>query len=154
MEAEVPASLQAALPAGADSLVAPDTIADAHELTAPGAYLLLIGLEGPVTVKAAAFPETTLAPGWYIYAGSAHGPGGLRARIARHFRADKPVRWHVDQVSTRAAGLAAAAYRNASECALVDRLLDARGFTVPAPGFGSSDCRLCTAHLLAWSARR
>jgi hypothetical protein len=38
------------------------------------------------------------------------------------------------------------------ECDLLDRLLKAPGAVVPVPGFGSSDCRTCPAHLVALPA--
>lgn len=34
------------------------------------------------------------------------------------------------------------------ECAIVAAIGALPGVTVPAPGFGSSDCRVCPAHLL------
>ena len=43
-----------------------------------------------------------LAPGCYVYAGSARGPGGIRARVRRHLRPDKTPHWHIDQVTAYA----------------------------------------------------
>ncbi len=34
------------------------------------------------------------------------------------------------------------------ECDLLARVLDIPGASVPVPGFGSSDCRACPAHLV------
>jgi Uri superfamily endonuclease len=104
----------------------------------PGAYALLITL-----AKATA----GFAPGRYAYLGSARGPGGIRARCARHLRKDKTPHWHVDRL-TVAADVVALAIMNGGECNLTERLL-AAGATVPVPGFGSSDCRSCPAHLVA-----
>ncbi|MCP5395844.1 MAG: GIY-YIG nuclease family protein [Sphingomonadaceae bacterium] len=92
----------------------------------------------------------TLPPGTYIYAGSANGPGGMRARLRRHFRKDKALRWHVDELSVRASSMAALAIEGGSECAIVEALLASGRFTIPLPGFGSSDCKACAAHLLAY----
>jgi Uri superfamily endonuclease len=104
----------------------------------PGAYALLITL---------ARPAAGFAPGRYAYLGSARGPGGIRARCARHLRQDKVLRWHVDRL-TVTADVAALAIMNGDECNLTERLL-AHGAHAPVPGFGSSDCRNCPAHLVA-----
>jgi Uri superfamily endonuclease len=40
-----------------------------------------------------------LPAGRYLYCGSAKGPGGLKARLSRHMRRGKSVRWHVDQLT-------------------------------------------------------
>ena len=40
----------------------------------------------------------TIEPGFFIYVGSAFGPGGLKARVGRHFRTEKRLRWHIDYV--------------------------------------------------------
>ena len=72
-----------------DSAVPPD----------PGAYLLLIELAAPLALGIPRFGAAILPPGRYAYGGSAYGPGGLRARIGRHLRRDKPLRWHVDRLT-------------------------------------------------------
>ncbi len=104
----------------------------------PGAYALLITL---------AKETAGFAPGRYAYLGSARGPGGIRARCARHLRKDKVLRWHVDRL-TVAADVAALAVIDGGECNLTEQLL-ANGAQAPVPGFGSSDCRSCPAHLVA-----
>jgi len=58
----------------------------------PGAYILSIDLAVPLALDIPKFGAATLAPGRYAYCGSAYGPGGLRARIARHLRRDKSKR--------------------------------------------------------------
>jgi Uri superfamily endonuclease len=67
-------------------------------------------------------------------------------------RRDKRHHWHVDHLV--AAGRVAGFWGRpgARECDLVRRLLTVRGVEVPAPGFGSSDCRTCAAHLLSLAA--
>lgn len=115
---------------------------------APGAYVLAIVLAKHLCLNQSHFAGYTLAPGTYVYCGSAYGPGGIRARVARHLRRDKPLRWHVDeltggnrinQVGIRIGG---------RECDLVDEILSVGGKSV-LRGFGSSDCSRCPAHLLA-----
>ena len=114
----------------------------------PGVYALLLLLRGPATVRVRG-RAWRLELGCYVYVGSARGPGGLRARIARHVASEKRVRWHVDQLTSGAAELACVVYAEAAarECVLVPHL-ERLGFGHPVPGFGSSDCRNCRSHLL------
>lgn len=115
----------------------------------PGAYLLLIALPVPLCVVLPHRRATTLPPGRYLYAGSARGPGGLRARLARHLRADKKPHWHIDRLTAAGTVEGAWVIPGGSECALVAALAH---LPVPLPGFGSSDCRTCVSHLLHWPA--
>lgn len=112
-----------------------------------GAYVLLIELDRALALDLPGKLAAVLAPGRYLYCGSARGAGGLRARVGRHFRREKPVRWHIDRLT--GAGRLAGAWiiPDGDECAAVAALA---GLPVPVPGFGSSDCRDCTSHLLAW----
>jgi len=117
-----------------------------------GAYLLLLRLPRPVAIRGRPSWPESLTMSWYLYAGNAHGPGGLRGRLSRHFRAPKTAHWHIDRL-TAEAELHAIAYPGRNECDLVAALETLSGITIPAPGFGSSDCRTCRSHLLAWRAR-
>lgn len=115
-----------------------------------GAYILLIKVRSQLSIGYGK-RSAVLAPGWYIYAGSANGPGGLRARLGRHFKKAKPVRWHVDQL-TITNEVRAIAMPGWSECALVAALCKSGRFSPPLEGFGSSDCRTCESHLLEFTA--
>ncbi|WP_457798687.1 GIY-YIG nuclease family protein [Methylocystis sp. S23] len=110
---------------------------------APGAYALWLRLGSPLTVKAGG-SAAILEPGDYLYCGSANGPGGLRARLARHMRQEKRAHWHVDQLTAAGEILGAFVVAGGSECALNAALSD---FPTPLPGFGSSDCPRCVSHL-------
>jgi Uri superfamily endonuclease len=111
----------------------------------PGAYALLVAVSQPVPLPPRL--AAILTAGRYLYVGSACGPGGIRARCARHLR-PKPRRWHVDWLTESARTIAALALPGGDECAVVDMLRRRPGFSLPVAGFGSSDCRLCPAHLL------
>jgi Uri superfamily endonuclease len=115
---------------------------------AKGAYALLIRLDRAVEVLLPKPGFVRLPPGWFVYCGSAKGPGGLRARLRRHFRTDKTERWHVDRLTIRAAEMAAVPVCGGEECRLVSRLLRSPAFEVAVAGFGSSDCAVCESHLL------
>ena len=83
-------------------------------------------------------------PGVYFYVGSAQR--NLAARIERHARRDKPLRWHIDYLSSQATMLGAIILpgTRSRECELA-RELRSR-FASIVPGFGASDCR-CPGHL-------
>ena len=110
-----------------------------------GAYLLLLELNTPIGLVITSFSGIELAAGAYIYAGSAHGPGGLKSRLARHLRRDKRRHWHIDHLTGIASSILAYAVPDGSECALVRSLLESDQYHHPLPGFGSSDCRSCRA---------
>lgn len=116
--------------------------------SAPGAYALLIGMAVPLRFDRGQVSGHS-PPGWYVYAGSARGPGGIRARIARHFRSTRKPHWHVDELTCAAWHVEALAIPGGSECAIVARLAGSGCFVPALAGFGSSDCRCCDAHLLA-----
>lgn len=113
-----------------------------------GAYALLIRLDRPVRPAIRTLAPATLAAGYYLYLGSARGPGGIRARVARHLRRDKPVHWHVDHLTGPGRVTRVIAAPGGNECDLATRALTLDTVTVPVAGFGSSDCRRCSAHLL------
>ena len=116
-----------------------------------GAYALMIELADPVRFSRKAMGSAVLQ-GSLIYAGSANGPGGMKARLNRHFRKEKSIRWHVDELTTRAARISALALSGGCECEIVRRLIASGKFAPAMQGFGSSDCSACPAHLLKHEA--
>jgi len=126
----------------------PDRFSD-RAPAAPGAYALLIELTRPATLNVGALGALAFDPGFYLYAGSANGPGGVRARVARHCRRGKKAHWHVDRLIAAGRIVDVLAVPGGDECRIVERVRSALNAIAPAPGFGSSDCRRCPAHLLA-----
>lgn len=115
----------------------------------PGAYGLLIRLPRRFSGPVGALGPVALPAGRYLYLGSAHGPGGLPARLRRHLRADKRLHWHVDHLTGAGRVERVFVLPGGCECDLVDSALQLPDVTVPVAGFGSSDCRRCASHLLA-----
>lgn len=114
----------------------------------PGAYVLVMHLDAPLRFARAKISEASLS-GWLIYAGSARGGGGIGARLERHFKKNKRIHWHVDELTVAANRLAAIVMPGGSECEIVERLVGSGAFQPALQGFGSTDCRRCPAHLLA-----
>jgi Uri superfamily endonuclease len=94
-----------------------------------------------------------LQPGWYAYAGSAFGPGGLRARLARHLRGGSKRHWHIDYLRPHAPIYEIWYSPKTQNCEhrWAAALGHITGAQIPLPGFGSSDCR-CAAHLFFFAA--
>ncbi|MBF0327353.1 MAG: GIY-YIG nuclease family protein [Alphaproteobacteria bacterium] len=111
-----------------------------------GAYVLIVELATETTVLLPKRQCLILPKGRYLYCGSAQGPGGINARVARHMRRDKPIRWHIDQLTSAGRVIGSWVFPGGNECELVRSL---SALPVPIPGFGSSDCRRCASHLLA-----
>jgi Uri superfamily endonuclease len=106
-------------------------------------YQLLIEVATPIRRSIGRLGSFEFPPGLYVYTGSARR--NLEARIARHLRRDKTLRWHIDYLlAARGVRVVKVIKSRRGECAL-NRA--ARGRIVCA-GFGASDCQAgCGAHL-------
>jgi Uri superfamily endonuclease len=116
---------------------------------APGTYVLVMCLPTPTQVTVGRLGSFRLSSGWYSYVGSALGPGGLAARLARHRRRRKRRHWHIDYLEglvqmTEIWWMVSGEREECAWALALNRLCDT---TIAVPGFGSSDCR-CPSHLL------
>ena len=115
-----------------------------------GAYIL--ELQGPdlLQLRVGRLGLLAVPAGRYIYLGSAYGPGGLAARVSRHLRTEgRRLHWHIDYLTAAVGVEAVRVIPGGNECALVSSLQAHASTSVPFPGFGSSDCQCCPAHLLS-----
>jgi Uri superfamily endonuclease len=113
-----------------------------------GTYLLQIYLERESMLSIGRLGLFTFPSGWYLYVGSARGPGGLKARLGRHHRRQKRLHWHIDYLLEHAQLRTSNWVQSLQrlECTW-SRALDERlDLIVVAPGFGASDCQ-CVTHL-------
>ena len=128
----------------------------------PGTYAVFLTLSVPARLSIGKLGAFTFPSGEYVYMGSARGPGGLRARLQHHLRPALRPHWHIDYLRTRAVvsrGVYVVQEEVSAEtvapleCAWSQALLALPGASVPAAGFGASDCRWgCVAHLIHFSA--
>lgn len=114
--------------------------------TEPGAYVLLFRLPAALPFARGGLKHM-FVPGWYAYAGSAYGPGGLGGRIRRHLRPAKTAHWHVDSLTNAADEIRFIAVPDGNECELGRAIVQSGIFRSALAGFGSSDCRSCESHL-------
>jgi Uri superfamily endonuclease len=107
-------------------------------------YQLLIEVARPLrAVNIGRFGKCVFPAGRYIYTGSAKR--NFEARVARHLRREKTLRWHIDYLLA-APGVRIAGVRRyvEDECA-INRAIPGK---VLIAGFGASDCRAgCGSHL-------
>jgi len=109
----------------------------------PTTYQLRIEVAQPLRLSIGRLGTFDFPAGRYTYSGSA--ARNLEARIARHLRQEKTLRWHIDWLLA-APGVAVTTVRRSqlAECVLNRR----SGGRVVVPGFGASDCRAgCGSHL-------
>ncbi|NDJ75547.1 MAG: GIY-YIG nuclease family protein [Chloroflexi bacterium] len=116
----------------------------------PGTYVLVLRLAETIHIQPGRLGGFTLETGLIVYVGSAHGPGGVRARVRRHLRAEKALHWHIDYLSTVAPVTEVwwTASEQRLECAWAQHFAVLPGVTQPISGFGASDCS-CSTHLFA-----
>jgi len=120
-----------------------------------GSYALFLSLSEAVHLTIGRLGTFDFPAGGYVYLGSAHGPGGLRARLAHHARIAVRPQWHLDYFCPYAqitGGFIAEEIRAGAlplECAWSQQFLCLPGACQAVPSFGSADCRSgCPAHLI------
>lgn len=118
-----------------------------------GSYSLVIEQPGPATVEVGALGTHRFEPGWYVYTGSAFGPGGF-ARVDRHrelAHGERDARhWHIDYLLGHPGSTIRTVVTTPDadvECAVAGRLPAG-----PVPDFGASDCD-CHSHLARFDER-
>ena len=114
----------------------------------PGTYALILQAARAQTIVIGSLGTLVVRPGFYVYTGSAFGPGGLPARVGRHLRQTDVRHWHIDYLKPAAAIQEVwFSYHPVSlEHTWAHAFQHAPGAVLPLPGFGSSDCR-CLTHL-------
>ena len=121
----------------------------------PGTYALYLYLSSHYTLQVGQLGTFRFPAGAYIYIGSAFGPGGLRARLNRHLNTRRSHFWHIDYLLS-IANIFCVYYlvsEHRYECLWSQALATQPDVFIPAPGFGSSDCGICTTHLTVFPGR-
>ena len=136
----------------------PHQYAEGHPVeqlpSAPGTYALVLFCSRARSLKVGRLGIFTFQPGWYVYVGSAFGPGGLRARCGRHCSRPERRRWHIDYLNTAASVKAIwfssdSVRREHQWAELVGGFPEAG---TPIAKFGATDCS-CPSHLFYFRTR-
>ena len=120
----------------------------------PGTYALILPAASTRSIMVGKLGTLKIKPGFYLYVGSAFGPGGLKARIEHHLNSSSRPHWHMDYLTV---------YLHPHEVwysydrehrihQWVKILAGTKGATIPIEGFGSSDCG-CRSHLYFFDQR-
>lgn len=114
----------------------------------PGTYALLLSTASDAEIRVGRHGDMRLQSGFYVYVGSAFGPGGVRARVNHHLRDSPRYHWHIDYLRPHATleEVWLCHGRKRREHLWASFLSSMPGVSVPMPGFGSSDCG-CETHL-------
>jgi Uri superfamily endonuclease len=118
-----------------------------------GAYVMVLQMSRETRISIGQLGEFSFAEGFYCYVGSAMGPGGLTARLARHLRHRKKPHWHVDYLLQHGVvvGIWEIQSTETLECECAQTMLSLDRAQAPIQGFGSSDCS-CETHLVYFSS--
>jgi Uri superfamily endonuclease len=119
----------------------------------PGTYALILRSRSRTSALIGRWGRLNIDTGYYIYVGSAFGPGGVRARVFRHCRENKPKHWHIDYLRERV-DLLWAWYSHEPanlEHHWAQALSEMNGIFA-VKGFGCSDCK-CYTHLFAMDTK-
>ncbi len=118
-----------------------------------GTYTLLLRCLSRQRIQVGSRRSLQLEPGYYIYVGSAFGPGGVRARVLRHARSTTARHWHIDYLRDVARPVEAwSAYGERKLEHQWAQVLSGLPGMSPVPAFGCSDCD-CKTHLFRSSRK-
>ena len=119
-----------------------------------GTYALLLSSRVDSPIRIGRLGNLRLRPGFYVYIGSAHGPGGLRARLGHHLKLTSRPHWHLDYLRAHANPEEAWYCYDPRpwEHTWAKCIATQRGASIPLAGFGASDCG-CESHLFFFANR-
>jgi Uri superfamily endonuclease len=115
---------------------------------AKGTYAVIAALEIEKHIRVGKLGTFCFQPGFYGYIGSAFGPGGILTRISHHMQITPKPHWHMDYFRKEAfiKEVWVSYDQKPLEHVFANVFLRMDGSSIPAKGFGSSDCR-CVSHL-------
>ncbi|MGA2500059.1 MAG: GIY-YIG nuclease family protein [Tepidisphaeraceae bacterium] len=117
---------------------------EASSIPAGGVYIALFHLAHARRIRVGELGTIAFPAGRYAYVGTAQR--NLLARLSRHGRRRKPLKWHIDYLSVRAEMIGAIVVEGPKslECRLATTLV--HDGAEPVPGFGCTNC-CCRSHL-------
>lgn len=118
-----------------------------------GTYAPILRSRSKATTQVGRRGRIDLETGYYIYIGSAFGPGGVQVRVSRHFRKEKRKRWHIDYLRefVSPVGVWYTYDRKRLEHVWARLLWNVSGIS-SFQRFGCSDCN-CQSHLFYTSTK-
>jgi len=119
-----------------------------------GTYAIVMRAQDRQQLQIGRLGGVQLSKGWYVYVGSAFGPGGLAARVSRHLRCHKTRHWHIDYLiwATTVREVWYSQRQRDLEHCWAQAALDQPAARNLLRGFGASDCQ-CLSHLVRFPTR-
>lgn len=123
-------------------------IAPFHPKSLPGTYVLIFSSSTDRVLQVGQLGQFHVRDGFYVYVGSAFGPGGVQARVSHHRQPSQRLRWHIDYIKSvlrleETWWTHDPVQREHQWAATIHRM---HGASIPLHGFGASDCA-CDTHL-------
>ncbi len=117
-----------------------------------GTYALILRCDTQTQIRVGRQGVLGVQTGYYVYIGSAFGPGGVKARVSRHVRQMKAKHWHIDYLRDVTVPVAVwCGYGTRDlEHRWAQSFCDLPG-ACPVPGFGCTDCT-CESHLFRFGS--
>jgi len=115
----------------------------AQLLSDKGTYALKIHCLQNKSISVGRLGILNLEIAYYIYVGSAFGPGGVKARVSHHFNKKARQHWHIDYI-TNVCDIESVWYTYdpaKREHFWVETVANLENSQAPFPGFGASDHR-------------
>jgi Uri superfamily endonuclease len=124
------------------------------EQARPGTYALVLLSRSNDLIRIGKLGMLHVQPGFYVYFGSALGPGGVRGRLAHHLQLSSRPHWHIDylRAHTTIEEIWCCLGRRRREHMWAQKLGRLPDAEVPLAGFGATDCR-CESHLYFFRKR-
>lgn len=118
-----------------------------------GTYIVVLKSEQAKTIQIGKLAQLNIQKGYYVYIGSAMGPGGVTARLKHHRKVSTRPHWHLDYLRAETAFYNAYALHSPErkECGWAAVMAKTEAVSEPMKGFGSSDCK-CNTHLFYFSS--
>jgi len=108
-----------------------------------GTYILILKARVEKQINVGQLGRMVLRPGYYLYVGSAFGPGGLKARLNHHLRRVLKPHWHIDYLRryTKVIEIWYTMDAARREDDWVDSITKIPHMSLAYPGFGASDSK-------------
>lgn len=118
-----------------------------------GTYIVVLKSRQAKTIQIGKLAQLNVQKGYYLYIGSAMGPGGVISRLKHHSKISKRSHWHLDYLRAETEFYEAYALcsQERKECEWAGLMAKNEVISEPLKGFGSSDCQ-CSTHLFYFSS--
>lgn len=121
------------------------------KITNSGVYIIELFNYKAFSINHKKFYNLIFSPGYYYYFGSAQR--NLQQRLHRHNKKQKTIRWHIDYLTTNNNFSVRKSFiyherEKKFECIYFQKIIDCKKKVFPVTGFGNSDCKICSSHLI------